>query len=153
MSSMVYENPLFFKDLSPIEIEYHNENPFIEYENKKLSNPTIFKNLYGVTLREAKRVTVMEPEAVGMLFTYSSLLELDEDISGDAILYSSGNETISAGSSALYKYHFFLKKNKKVFRNLFGMLLMKKIIRVNMIMFLLPYHKIIWIKYVKKLII
>ena len=113
MSSMVYENPLFFKDLSPIEIEYHNENPFIEYENKELSNPTIFKNLHGVTLREAKRITVMEPECVAMLFTYSSLVELDEDISGDAILYSSGYETISAGSSALYKYHFFLKKKQE----------------------------------------
>jgi len=113
MSSTVYENPLFFKDLSPGIIKYHNDYPFIEYENKTLSNTVVFGNLYGVTLRDAKKKTILEPDVIGMLFTYSSLTDLSEDITGDAILYSSGSEIISSDSSTLYKYIFYLKKNQE----------------------------------------
>ena len=110
-TTTIYENPLLFKDLSVGEIKYNNIYPFIEYENKVVSNNTIFLTLVDVTMKDARIRTIMEENTVGMSFKYNFQDDLTEDTIGEATLYGTGTGIETAGSSVMHKIHLYLKRN------------------------------------------
>ena len=110
-TTTIYENPLLFKDLSVGEIKYNNIYPFIEYENKVISNSSIFLTLVDVTMKDARIRTIMEEDTVGMSFKYNFQDELTEETIGEATLYGTGTGVVTAGSSVMHKTHLYLKRN------------------------------------------
>lgn len=67
------ENPFFHDNISKGIISYHNEYPYIHFENKTLIEGVVNKEETTFYI-EAQKYSIVHPEIIGFLFKYQDTI-------------------------------------------------------------------------------
>lgn len=116
-NTIIYENPIFFNNISKPEITYNKTNPYIKFENQILSGGIEESTVDNITLLEAKKNTLKYPRLIGFYFKIGIASENLDTTVGTAVYYLKLEQTmtlINKGSDGgSNRYTLFLKKNNE----------------------------------------
>ena len=111
------ENPFFHDNISKGIISYHNEYPYIHFENKTLIEGVINKEETTFYI-EAQKYSIVHPEIIGFLFKYQdTITDISDTTIGEVTYYDSilnpSQENSQLSDISLNNYNFVLLLKKQ----------------------------------------